>query len=330
MEENEFYKIEKFDNVDFITIKACDLTYTFCSYGASLYSLYDGENPLNLVLEDKELFLKNTQYFGKTLGLVAGRLKTNFNIGDKEFKLVNNGNDLCLHGGNAKSLSFKNWKYEVKDSKNKITVKFSISPRKGDQGFDGKVRINVTYSLSKTENSFKILFKANVSQDSLLNLSNHIYWNLSKDLTIDNYRLKFDAPEIGELDDRLLIVGTTKTPDYLNFKKKTMLKSRLDAADKTSIGTIDNTFLFNKDEGKKHKVTLENKNYKLTLKTDYPAMNIYADSSLTDVKFLNNKDLKARRGIALEPQLFDFDLDSIYFKKGDKYRHYIKYTIVRM
>ena len=36
MEENEFYKIEKFDNVDFITIKACDLTYTFCSYGASL------------------------------------------------------------------------------------------------------------------------------------------------------------------------------------------------------------------------------------------------------------------------------------------------------
>ena len=330
MVENELCTIEKFNNADFITVKACDLTYTFCSCGASLYSLYDGDNPLNLVLEDKDLFLKSTQYFGKTLGLVAGRLKTNFKIGDKEFKLKDSGENICLHGGDIKSLSFKNWKYEVKDRKNKIDVKFTISPRKGDEGFDGKVRINVIYSLSKKKNSFKIIFKVNVIEDSLINLSNHIYWNLSKDLTIDDYKLKFDAPKIGELDNRLLIVGTIKTPDYLRFKKKSMLKSHLDAADKTSVGTIDNTFLFNKDEGKKHTVTLENKNYKLTLKTDYPAFNIYADSSLSNVKFLNNKDLKARRGIALEPQLYDFDLDSIYFKKGEKYRHYIEYKIVRM
>lgn len=65
------------------------------------------------------------------------------------------------------------------------------------------------------------------------------------------------------------------------------------------------------------------------MKTNYPAMNIYVDNSLIDYKFKNMDGNFKRRGIALEPQLFGFNKDSISFEKGDTYNYKIEYSIKR-
>lgn len=317
--------IEKFNaNVDFIKVKINDFDYVFSSCGASLYSLRKNNVPLILELEDKNFFLESPQFFNKTLGLVAGRLPVDYEYNGLKYNLKNTGNNICLHGGELSSLSFKTWKYKIKESSNKIDIIFSISPRKGENGFNGKVKIYNIYSLYKNKPGFKIIQKANIKDDTLLNLSNHIYWNLNS-VNINDYYLKFDASRIGKVNDYLLLEDTIETPDYLLFNRKTKLKSRLDKAAKLAIGTIDNTFVF---DYLVNKVLMGNDKYTIKLKTDYPAMNIYCDSSLTPVKFVNNPSLFERRGIALEPQLYLLDKDSIFFKKGEKYNHYIEYIIL--
>ena len=317
--------IERFYNdFDFIKIKVNDFEYVFSSCGASLYSLRKNNVPLILELEDKKIFLSSPQFFNKTLGMVAGRLPVNYENNGVRYHLKDTGNNICLHGGVFTSLSFKAWKYKIKESKNKIDVIFTISPRKGENGFTGKVKIYNIYSLYKNKPGFKIIQKANIKEDSLLSLSNHIYWNLNT-ININDYSLKFNASKIGKVNDDLLMVDTIKTPDYLIFNRKSKLKSRLDQAAKLPIGTIDNTFIF---DDKINKVLMENEKYLVKLKTDYPAMNIYCDSSLTPVQFVNNPNLKERRGIALEPQLYLLDKDSIFYKKGQKYNHYIEYIIL--
>lgn len=312
----------------FFFIKVKDLIYTFCDIGASIYSIYFFDTLLTLTPSKKEEFINSPQYFGKTLGLVAGRIKSKFNYLNKEFNFKETNPNLTLHGGHLTSISFSRFTHKIKEYKNKIDVIFFLKPRKNENGFNGKVHLKITYSLNKLKNEFKIKEEAFIKEDSFLNLSNHIYWNLGNSLNINCYYLKFDAPSIGEMNDDLLIINKINTPKYLNFKRKARLESRLNIASKLKIGTIDNTFLFNK-ENKINKCLLETSKYKLKLKTNYPAMNIYCDSSLSPVLFLNRTDLKERRAIALEPQLFNLDLDSIYFKKGTKYSYFIDYEIIK-
>jgi len=311
---------------DFFTLKVNDLEYVLCDVGASIYSIKYKDELLTLTLKDKEFFKISPQYFGKTLGLIAGRVKNEFSFNNINYKLKETSPGISLHGGNLTSISFERFKHKIKESKNKIDVIFSFSPRKNKNGFNFKINLKIIYSFSKIKNSFSIIFKENIKEESLLNLSNHIYWNLGSDKNINDYYLKFDSPFIGKMRDDLLIIDKEETIDFLNFKRKSKLKPRLDKASKTSVGTIDNTFIFN-EKDKVHSCILENDKYSLKVKTNYPAMNIYVDSSLTPVSFLNRDDLKERRGIALEPQLFVLDLNSINFKKGDKYSYFIKYDI---
>ncbi len=304
------------------------LTFKFSNMGASLFSLYYDDEPLILELSDTATFLHSLQYFNKTLGLTAGRIKSEFTYKDVEYHFKDDKKHpgIMLHGGEESSISFKLWKFKLRKYKNRIDVIFTYSPRRNQNGFKGKVTLYNIYSIYLDKPHFRIRQKAKIKEDTFINLSNHIYWNFNRSLTVDDYSLKFDAPYIGKCDDNLLIVDTIKTPDVLSFKKKAKLKSRLDKLEKTSIGTIDNTFLFN-EKDKTHSLLLENKEYLLKMKTNYPAMNIYVDSSLTPLSFKNRSDFKARRAIALEPQKYIFDLDSIYYKKGQKYDFYIDYQI---
>ena len=320
-------KITKYrDNIDFIEIKVNELTYTFCNYGASLYSLHFDNDPLIMEIKDKEVFLSNPQFYNKTLGVVAGRIPSHIELNNEEFHLKEDGdNPFSLHGGKLDSISYKVFKYKIKESLKSINLIFSISPRKGENGFPGKVNIKITYVLDKLTSKFKIKLEGNAKEDTLLNLSNHIYWNLNSE-NINDYSLKFNASNILDIESNLLPRGIINTPNYLNFHHKRKLKGVLDIVSKKDIGTIDNTFIFDNDI---NKVELSNDKYIIKMKTDLDAMNIYADSSLTPIEFINNKDFKERRAIALEPQHNVYPYTNLILRKNEKDKHYIEYKIVR-
>jgi len=298
----------------------CELS----SFGAGVYSLSFNDVPAILSLEDYDDYKYSHQFFGKTLGVVAGRLKADGMILDNEYHLnKTNGYNYSLHGGHEKSISFKNWAYKIKDSNKKFDVIFSIKTRKNENGFPGQAKIVVTYEFAKTNNSFKILFKGTTpSEATFLSLSNHMYFNFGES-DISNHYLKMNCDRVATTDENLLIEGLKPITEVLDFRKSSKLNPRMAKIEKEDFkGTIDDTFLFDDKVGK---VTLKNEKMSMTITTDFPTLNIYVDNSMKPAVFSNPGIAPIRRAIALEPQLFVFDRDSITFKKGEIFKHKIEY-----
>lgn len=304
-----------------------NLDIKFCNFGASVYSISYFSKPMILEIKDKEVFLKSPQFFGKTLGQVAGRITKKGKLNDIEYNLKAEEKDrFCLHGGEMNSLSFRVWDYRIKETDKFIDVIFLYKTRENDNGFPGKANIKIKYRVSKIGDTFSIIFNTFAKNTTLINLSNHIYWNLNNSKNVDDYSFKMNASYCGTNAKDLFIEGKEKVPDFLDFTRSKKLKKPLDYIDKNlDINTIDHTFIF---DGL-GKATLKDDYTIITLKTNLPAMNIYVDSSMTPIEFKNGERLLNRRGIALEPQKFVHNFNSLILEEGKREKYYIKYSLRR-
>ena len=313
------------DDIVFIDITNGEkLKATFSNFGAGVFKLRYDDMPLILEFEDKEKWLYCPQFYGKTLARVAGRIRCNGEIDGESYCLKETMAGYSLHGGEIHSLSFKPWKYQIKEFKNRVEVIFSITSRTKENGFPGNAKIKVIYQLFKN-NNFKIVYKASTSTKTLLNLSNHNYYNLFNSSDVSDYTLKVNASKYGVIDETTFITGVEKVPSCLDFTKASKLNPKLSFIEKNLfVKTIDHTFIFDDVIINKPQVILKNKDCKISLFTDYPAINIFCDNFRTPIKFEQFKEVdSARRALALEPQLFNYDIDSLKIRKGDKYKHFI-------
>ena len=321
------YNIETLENgVQLIHVdNELNLKATLSTYGAGVYELSFKDKPVILELKEFSDYMHSSAFYGKTLGVVAGRLKKDGILEGEEYHLSPDGSfDFSLHGGKMDSISFKNWKVSVKESNKKLAVNFSIATKKNENGFPGKARINVVYEFLKGKDEVKMLQKATTpSEATFVNLSNHMYFNFANSKDISAYYLKMNCDKVATTDETLLINGVKDIPEVLDFRKSSKLSPRLDKIEKHDFKkTIDDTFLFDDKIGK---VILKSPDVTMTLTTDYPAMNVYVDNTMSPLNFKNREDFGMRRGIALEPQRFVFDRESITLRKDEKYRHYIDY-----
>ena len=149
-------------------------------YGATLQSLFlpmgDGSK-LDVVqgFETVAAYEVNDPNFGSTIGRNGNRIgKGTFTLNGKEYKLDINDGENNLHGGFA-GYHKRMWKTEVKDAENQIC--FSILSPDGDQGFPGNVEVEVSYTLTD-ENELKISYLAKPDADTIINMTNHSYFNL--------------------------------------------------------------------------------------------------------------------------------------------------------
>ncbi len=320
------YRVENYkEDIVFIYVENENkLEAVFSNFGAGMYSLrYDNE-PLILEIEDKDVWLNHPNFYGKTLGRVCGRIPCDGVLDGVTYKLDETMASYCLHGGTSNSLSYKAWKYEVKEYANKLDVVFSITSRAKENGFPGLVKIKVIYELYKKNNNVKCIYKASTTSATLLNLSNHNYYNFANSKDVSEYSLKVNASKYGVIDQASFIRSTDRVPWYLDFNRATKLDGRLTYLEnKTWIKTIDNTFLFDEVNPKKPQVILKNDAFKLTLYTSYPTLNIFCDNFHVPTKFTQFKELDSgRRSLALEPQLYDLDLKSLELRKGQKFNNF--------
>jgi len=320
------YKIEKFkEDIVFIELNNGDkLKVVLSNFGAGIYSLRYDNNPLILEIEDKNIWLNEPNFYGKTLARVAGRIMCKGEIDGVPYNLDETMAGYSLHGGKLESLSFKPWKYEIKEFKNKIDVIFTITSRAKDCGFPGLVKIKVIYEIYSKNNNLKVNYKASTPTATLLNISNHAYYNFFNSPDVSDYTLKVNATNYGLIDQTTFIRGTDRLPWYLDFARATKLNSRLDYLEKHIwVKTIDNTFIFNEVNPHKPQVVLKNDQMKLSMYTSYPTLNIFCDNFKTPIKFTQFKEMDtSRRALALEPQLYDFDVNSLILRKGQKYNHF--------
>lgn len=304
----------------------------FSTLGAGVRSLTLDGKPLILQPIGEQAYLQSPQLFGKTVGRFIGRIPSKVEINGVKYALEETEEGMCLHGGYFKSQTFRNYDAVVKEDEQSISACFSYLSKDGDCGFPGNLNLKVTYLFSKDRNIFTIKYEAVSDKDTIISLSNHMYWNLSCADDVNDCQIQVKASKYGIFKDASkLICDVENVPYYLDMTKPVLLKKLLDDIEKEipDIGTLDHSFVFDKVSDIYPQVVLSNKDYTVECYTDFDAVNLYVDSTRNPVDFVNNPNLRehVRRGIAIEPQ--QFVLDHFILKANQVYSHYITYRISR-
>jgi aldose 1-epimerase len=178
--------------------------------GAALHSLdvpdRDGKY-VDVVLGDATLAatLAKPQYFGTIVGRFANRIAHGtFTLDGREYRVPTNDGPNTLHGGTR---GFDKVVWEVVDAKSDRVTLRHVSPD-GDQGYPGKLTVTATYAL-EGDGKLAIEYRATTDAPTIVNLSNHAYWNLSGEGsgTAMDQELTIAADAYTPVDETLIPTG---------------------------------------------------------------------------------------------------------------------------
>lgn len=149
------------------------------NYGAILVNLLvpDKQGQVEDVVlgyDSLEPYFQNGSFFGATVGPNANRIGgAAFEIDNVRYQLdVNDGvNNLHSH----MELGYHKWVWDVQEQENAVT--FSIEDKDGNMGFPGNKKIQVTYAVTE-DNELKIHYMGSSDKKTILNMTNHTYFNL--------------------------------------------------------------------------------------------------------------------------------------------------------
>jgi aldose 1-epimerase len=136
----------------------------------------------NVTLGFKTLdeYLAHTAHFGCTVGRFANRIaRGRFTLDDKTYQLAKNNGENHLHGGN-RSFDQVLWKAKAVRTNEMVGVQFDYLSPDGDENYPGNLAVTVVYSLNE-KNELAVDYKATTDKPTILNLTNHCYWNLTGD-----------------------------------------------------------------------------------------------------------------------------------------------------
>lgn len=122
--------------------------------------------------------------YGSSVGRYANRIKdAKITVAGKEYKLRANDNQNTLHGGG--NTGWMNQVYDIQ-SKTDSSVVFAITAPDGENGFPGTVKATATYTV-KSDNTLDIVFEATTDKETVVNMTNHAYFNLNGDMSKDGF-----------------------------------------------------------------------------------------------------------------------------------------------
>ncbi|MCQ2176005.1 MAG: galactose mutarotase [Bacteroidales bacterium] len=147
----------------------------------------------------------NSTDFGAAIGRYANRINQGrFTLDGQEYQLPQNNFGHCLHGGTT------GWQYQVYDvvEADASHIKIVRNSEDGDNGFPGNVTAYVSYTLTD-DNKIDIAYEATTDAPTIINLTNHSYFNLSGDpsKTILDHILYMNAASFTPVDDTYMTSG---------------------------------------------------------------------------------------------------------------------------
>ncbi len=190
------------------------VSVTVIAYGARVQSLFMPDrngHVANVALGYNTMqgYLFKRQFFGATVGRFANRIaKGQFTLDGTHYQLTINDGPNSLHGGIG-GFDTQLWQIvSVKQGPTASVTLSHVSPD-GDQGYPGRMTVTVTYSLSE-DNQLTITYRATTDKTTIVNISNHTYWNLdgAGSGTVMHQRLMIPAEQITPVDKTQIPTGT--------------------------------------------------------------------------------------------------------------------------
>ena len=327
----------------FVLTNANKMQVSLLDYGATVKEIIvpnrDGKlGNVSLGFSSLNEYIEKSPYFGCTAGRYANRIANGkFSLDGKEYQLATNNGPNHLHGGER---GFDKLVWDAKVKEVGTGVVFTLRSPDGDEGYPGNLVSKVTYTLTN-ENELKVDYSATSDKPTVINLTNHTYFNLAGegDPTILDHQLTLYADEYVATDETNIpvsISGVAGTP--FDFTKPFVIGKRIEQKnEQLKFGKgYDHTWVI-RDGGKKkdnlrHAATLRDpgSGRKMDIYTDQPGIQFYSGNYLEgDYNGQSGKPYPFRSGMCLETQVFpdspnhqgDEGWQSCVLNPGETYRH---------
>ena len=281
-----------------------------------------------------EQYMKPNPYFGALIGRYGNRIaKGKFTLDGKEYTLATNNGKNALHGG-PEGFHRRVWTAEEAKGGDAAILKLKYVSKDMEEGYPGNLTVFVTYTL-KNDNSLDVLYEATTDKKTVVNLTQHSYFNLSGDFTktILDDEVVIDADKLVPVDADLIPTGklmdVTNTP--FDFRKPRVIGKDIEAKDDQLI----------KGKGYDHCWVLNNQNKGdrfaasaydptsgrlLEVYTDQPGIQLYTGNFLDGTLPMRNGGTYAHRtGLCLETQHYpdspnQKDFPSTVLNPGENYK----------
>lgn len=304
-------------------------------YGAYLLSVLvpDKDGKLTSVavgFDSIEGLKKQTSYYGATVGRVGNRIaKGKFTLEGKEYNLFINNGPNTLHGG-KKNFSHVVWDAMQIDHQK---IEFTYLSKDMEEGFPGNLHVKVTYRLTD-DNAIEISYEATTDKTTIVNLTNHVYFNLNGEGNGDilDHIVQIDADRYTLVDENMIPTGqlglTKNTP--FDFTEPVTIGKRINADnEQLRLGNgYDHNYVLNKHDIHTPIATVkgDKSGIKLQVYTEEPGMQLYTGNFMPGTNAIRGgqKDIR-RTAFAMETQHYPDspnhpEFPSTVLKPGEVYK----------
>lgn len=260
--------------------------------------------------------LDGRPYIGATVGRYAGRISEGkFELNGKTYQLAINNGVNSLHGG-IDNFSQKNWTVESVTTGENPSITLSYVSAANEESYPGELSVSLTYTLTE-ENELILDYKATTTEDTVINLTHHSYFNLDGHQSdVTNQDLVVHAQKVVETREDCIPTGNILEVANTVFDYRTAKKCPQN---------IDNTFVVENNDEVKATLFSPKTNLKMDVYTDQPGVHIYVGGNCgPDLKGKENASYHALSGICFETQNFPdapnhANFPNAVLKKGDVY-----------
>jgi len=338
--KENFGKTKDGKNVDIFTLtNANNAKVKIMTYGATIVSVVvpDKNGHLDDVVhgyDTLESYEKGDKFFGAAIGRCGNRIAFGkFTINGKEYSVAQNDGKNHLHGG-LKGFDKVVWTAKIVDNE-KNALAFSYLSKDGEEGYPGNLNVTITYTFTD-DNALKINYKAVSDKDTVVNLTNHSYFNLTGNQasTALDHKLMINSDEFTEADEFSIPTGkfvkVSGTP--MDFRKLKTVGAEIneDYYELKFGGGYDHNWMLN-TKGNINEIAAklvdESTGRVMEVHTTNPAVQFYS------ANFLDGSDIgkggaayQKRTAICLETQyvpnaINDSHFESPLLKAGEEYNH---------
>jgi aldose 1-epimerase len=292
----------------FTLTNAHGLTARLITWGASLTELHtpdrDGKfADVTLGFDTPEPWLLAHPFFGCVAGRFANRIAHGrFTLDGKAYTLATNDGSHHLHGGKV-GFDKKNWRAEAAG---KNAVRFHLTSPAGEEGYPGKLEVALTYTLTD-DNELRLDYEATTDAPTVLNLTNHTFFNLGAAPDILAHELTLPAHRFTAVDAQSIPTGElTEARGAMDFTTAKPIGRDLAALKDAPGGGYDHNFLL--DAWQPGQLTPAGtlrdpaSGRVMTVTTTEPAIQFYSGNYLKAVEGKAGKTYEKHAGVCLETQ----------------------------
>ena len=297
------------------------------NYGGIIISIVVPDNKgdfkdVVLGFDRLEGYMNNKPYFGAIIGRVANRIEnSNFEINGILYKVAPNDGVNHLHGG-AVGFDKVIWRAEIINEDRVESLVLSYVSQDGEEGYPGKLYVRVTYTLTE-ENALNIDYYAVSDKDTVVNLTNHSYFNLAGHDSGDilKHKVSINSEEFTVSDKYCVPTGEIKSVENtpLDFRELTEIGKGINSEyDQLVYGMgYDHNFILNvnsKSILKAAEVYEKNSGRVMEVYTNKPGIQLYSGNHLDGTLIgKNGRAYEKRNALCLETQFYPNSIKHKHF-----------------